>query len=139
MLLKWAIVLLAKTSHAVCSETSCVFFLPSISCVLCKTKDLNGKKESTIGGMKISTIQSMHRELIKNEKIIIRGCLVFDTMQLQDGIDWDINQNKITSIDPMLSFDIVNAIFKKVANENQCHNYSHLLILSLCFLFQTTN
>ena len=55
----------------------------------------------------------MHWELIKNDNVIIRSSIVFDTMQLQCGIGWDINQNKSTGADPTLSFDAMNNILKK--------------------------
>ena len=42
LLLKWAIALLAKTSHSVYKEIAQVIHLPSLSYVLRKTKDLVG-------------------------------------------------------------------------------------------------
>ena len=42
LLLKWAIALLAKTSHSVYKEIAQVIYLPSLSYVLIKTKDLVG-------------------------------------------------------------------------------------------------
>ena len=62
MLLKWAIVLLAKTLHAVYSETSSVFLLSSLSYVLHKTKELSSIQESAIRGSQIATIQSTQQE-----------------------------------------------------------------------------
>ena len=90
MLLKWAIVLLAKTPHAVYSKMSSLFLLLSLSYVLRKNEALDGKQESAIGGTQIAATQSMLRELIKKEILISRGCLAFDTMKLQDGTGWDI-------------------------------------------------
>ena len=95
MILKCLIALLAKTSHAVYSEMPSVFLLTSLSYVLHKTRELVGKQESTIGGTQTATIQSIHRELIKNDNIIIRSFLTFDNMQLQHGIGWDINQKNL--------------------------------------------
>ena len=80
VLLKWAIVLSAKTSHTVCSGISSIFLIPSLSFVLRENEELAGEQESTIGDVQTATIQSIHRELIKNDNIIIRGYLVFDTM-----------------------------------------------------------
>ena len=91
MLLKWAIALLAKTSHSVYEEVARVMQLPTLSYILRKNKDIVGEQGvSGYYGIHITHISSMNKVLISNHNRI-RGVISYDEMKTKEGIDWDFH------------------------------------------------
>jgi len=49
------------------------------------------------------------------KKII--GSLGFDDMYIKVGINWDLNQTKITGVDPQLFYDVISNDFKRASSD----------------------
>ena len=122
LLIKWAIALLAKTSHSIYEEIAKLIQLPALSYVLRKNKEIVGEQGVTgYNGVHVKHIQSLHTVLVI-DNCRIHGVISFDEMKIKDGIAWDINSTRIIGVDPQLSFDVITNEFKTIANSSDDHS-----------------